>query len=70
MTADLPPTPESLTRHIVITVDRTSPAPHDVEVWVDGGDLDIIALRAYLEVALLQLEAGDDDDTDDDTEDA
>lgn len=69
MSADLPPTPESLTRHIVITVDRTSPAPHDVEVWVDGGDLDIIALRAYLEVALLQLEADSDDDADADDAD-
>jgi hypothetical protein len=64
VSADLPPTPETLSRHIVITVERTSASPWDVDVSVDGGDLDVIALKAYIEVALVQLEAVDVEDED------
>lgn len=65
---DAPPVPPESERHIVITVARTSPNPFDVDVYVDGGDLDCIALRAYLEVALVQLEAEPVGVTEDDDE--
>jgi hypothetical protein len=56
-------------RLIIITVNRTSANPFDVDVWVDAGDLDAIAVRAYLEHALLMYDPdtadvleGDDDE--------
>lgn len=41
---------------IVITIARSSPNPFDVDVWVDAGSMDAIAVRAYLEHALLMYE--------------
>jgi hypothetical protein len=58
---DAPPVPPESERHIVITVSRVGPLPHEVTVTLDLGELDAIAGRAYIEVALLELEAGYDE---------
>lgn len=55
---------QDLDRSIVIWIRRPGPAPHEVYIEVDGGDLDVIALRAYIEDALDGLIAVDDDDDD------
>lgn len=53
---DAPPTPPELERHIIITIARTGPSPHDIEVSLDLGEFDAIAGRAYIECALDCLE--------------
>lgn len=62
MSTDLPGDAD---RSIVIWIRRPGPAPHEVLVEVDGGDLDVIALRAYIEDALDGLNAVADDEDDD-----